>query len=63
MEKVCRINLESELDIAIAAARRAGGLLQMHFERGVQAHTKSTPFDLVTEADRASEAVIVAALT
>jgi len=57
------LNLESELDIAIAAARRAGGLLQMHFERGVQAHTKSTPFDLVTEADRASEAVIVAALT
>ena len=35
----------------------------MHFERGVQAHTKSTPFDLVTEADKASEAVIVAMLT
>jgi myo-inositol-1(or 4)-monophosphatase len=35
----------------------------MHFERGVQAHTKSTPFDVVTEADKASEAVIVAMLT
>jgi myo-inositol-1(or 4)-monophosphatase len=35
----------------------------MHFERGVQAHTKSTPFDLVTEADKASETIIVAVLT
>ncbi len=35
----------------------------MHFERGVRAHTKSAPFDLVTEADRASGAVIAAVLT
>jgi len=57
------LNFDRELDTAIAAVRGAGSLLRMHFERGVQAHTKSTPFDLVTEADKASETVIVETLT
>ncbi len=57
------LNFNRELDVAITAAHRAGGLLRMHFERGVQAHTKSTPFDVVTEADKASETTIVAELT
>jgi hypothetical protein len=35
-DAIVSLNLESELDIAIAAARRAGGLLQMHLARGVQ---------------------------
>jgi len=57
------LNFNHELDVAIIAAHRAGGLLRMHFERGVQAHTKSTQFDLVTEADKASETIIVTVLT
>jgi len=56
------VNFNRELDVAIIAAHRAGGLLRMHFGRGVQAHTKSTQFDLVTEADKASETIIVAVL-
>jgi len=51
--------LEHELDIAVAAARRAGGILRWHLERGVEARTKNSPIDLVTEADKASEAAIV----
>jgi len=55
-------DFETELNIAITAARRAGGLLWMHFDRGVETLTKSSPIDLVTEADKASEAVIVSIL-
>ena len=51
--------LEHELDVAVAAARRAGGILRWHLERGVEARTKNSPIDLVTEADKASEASIV----
>jgi len=55
-------DFEHEQDVAIAAARRAGGTLRTYLERGVEAHTKNTSIDLVTEADKASEALIVASL-
>ena len=48
------------LELATEAAREAGGLLLDHFHRpaaGVEA--KSTPTDLVSDADRASEDLIV----
>ena len=48
------------LDLATEAAREAGDLLLDHFDRparGVEA--KSTPTDLVSDADRASEDLIV----
>jgi len=51
--------LERELETAVAAARGAGGILRLHLERGVEARTKNSPIDLVTEADKASEASIV----
>jgi myo-inositol-1(or 4)-monophosphatase len=57
------LDFNREMDVAVLAAHKAGGLLRMHFERGVQAHTKSTQFDLVTEADKASETTILAVLT
>jgi myo-inositol-1(or 4)-monophosphatase len=48
------------LDLATEAAREAGGLLLDHFHRparGIEA--KSTPTDLVSDADRASEELIL----
>lgn len=48
------------LDLALSAARAAGALLLEHFRepaRGVG--TKSTPTDLVSEADRASEELVL----
>jgi myo-inositol-1(or 4)-monophosphatase len=48
------------LDLATAAAREAGVLLLEHFHRparGIEA--KSTPTDLVSDADRASEELIL----
>jgi myo-inositol-1(or 4)-monophosphatase len=49
--------LESAIDIA----RQAGSLLRYYFERHVQFELKGD-FDLVTEADRASEKLIVDSL-
>ena len=48
------------LAVAEEAARAAGELLRMRFEAGVETalRTKSTPTDLVSEADLASEAAI-----
>ncbi len=54
---------EHELNIALGAAREAGKLQRMYLIRGVHAQTKTTSVDLVTEADKASETVLVAALT
>jgi myo-inositol-1(or 4)-monophosphatase len=45
--------------LAAAAARQAGALLlQQHRSRRVDVETKSSPTDMVTEMDRASEALI-----
>jgi myo-inositol-1(or 4)-monophosphatase len=52
-------------EIAAEAALAAGALLRERFEAGVERalRTKSTPTDLVSEADLASEAAIRAVLT
>ena len=49
------------LETAIAAARQAGALLRAHWERGVAVEHKSD-IDLVTAADRESEALILSIL-
>jgi myo-inositol-1(or 4)-monophosphatase len=47
------------LDVAIEAARAAGAILLDHYERGVrEVTTKSTPTDLVSEADLEAERAI-----
>lgn len=48
--------------VAIDTARQAGALLRVYWERGVVAEHKGD-IDLVTEADRASEALILKALS
>jgi len=50
------------LQTAESIARQAGAILLQYYERPRQANHKSTSVDLVTEADTASEAFIVAAL-
>ncbi len=50
------------LECAIEIARRAGSLLRYYFERHVNFELKGE-FDLVTEADRASEKLIVESLS
>lgn len=52
---------EAFLEAAVAAAREAGALLLDHFRRGVSVDLKGA-VDLVTEADRAAEALVVARL-
>jgi myo-inositol-1(or 4)-monophosphatase len=46
------------LETAVEIAREAGALLANYFERRVPAETKGE-FDLITEADRASEKLVV----
>ena len=55
-------SLDQMMEVAIVTARRAGALLRMHWERGVVAEHKGE-IDLVTEADRASEALILKSLS
>src|SRR5271169_5899355 len=50
--------MPSYLETAVEIAREAGGLLATLFERRVPVETKGE-YDLVTEADRASEKLIV----
>ena len=47
------------LDLARSLARRAGQLQRDRYETGLQIDTKSAAIDLVTEVDRACEALIV----
>jgi myo-inositol-1(or 4)-monophosphatase len=54
--------MSSFLDSAIEIAREAGALLADYFERRIAFELKGD-FDLVTEADRASERLIVQRLT
>lgn len=51
-------HLDEMIEVAIDAARQAGALLRTYWERGVVAEYKGA-IDLVTEADRASEALIL----
>ncbi len=55
-------DVDRMLEAAIATARQAGALLRMHWERGVAAEYKGE-IDLVTEADRASEGLILKLLS
>jgi myo-inositol-1(or 4)-monophosphatase len=50
--------MTSYLETAVEIAREAGALLAHYFERGI-AYDLKGEFDLVTEADRASEALVV----
>jgi myo-inositol-1(or 4)-monophosphatase len=50
--------MPSFAEAAVAIAREAGNLLRYHFERRVDFELKGE-FDLVTEADRASEKLVV----
>ena len=50
--------MASFIEAAISIAREAGNLLRYYFERRVDFELKGE-FDLVTEADRASEKLVV----
>ncbi|MCH7498304.1 MAG: inositol monophosphatase [Candidatus Marinimicrobia bacterium] len=54
-------NIDQAADVALKAARQAGAILMDHFQRLERVEKKGL-VDLVTEADLASEASIVAAL-
>jgi len=56
------LDLSAVLEQAESIARQAGALLREYFERPREANHKSTNIDLVTEADSASESLIVGAL-
>ena len=56
------LDLPSTQKIAIAVARQAAEVLLHHFGNNLHESFKISPIDVVTEADRQSEAVIVAAL-
>ncbi|MCZ7541056.1 MAG: inositol monophosphatase [Anaerolineae bacterium] len=56
------LDTAAALDTAEAIARHAGAVLAEHYQRPRAAHSKSALIDLVTEADGASETLIVAAL-
>ncbi|HET6584014.1 MAG TPA: inositol monophosphatase family protein [Nannocystaceae bacterium] len=51
-----------DLELAIATAKAAGSVLLRHFEHDLDVTTKSSAIDLVTDADRAAEEVIIARL-
>ena len=50
---------ESVLDLAVQLAREAGGIQRSRYGTELVIDSKSTPNDLVTEVDRACEALIV----
>jgi myo-inositol-1(or 4)-monophosphatase len=50
------------LDFAIQLARSAGAILRDHYERALSIEHKSTEIELVTDVDRAAEALIVSAI-
>jgi myo-inositol-1(or 4)-monophosphatase len=52
------MNLDNAFEFAAATAREAGALVREYYRRGVQAEYKGE-IDLVTEADRASETLIL----
>lgn len=56
------MDLQSTLTTAEGIARRAGAVLREYYESPRAANHKSSVIDLVTEADRASEAYVVDAL-
>lgn len=57
------MNLDTVLADAVRIARDAGAVLMQYFDHPHEEATKSNSYDIVTEADKAAEAVIVQALT
>ncbi len=55
--------LEDVLELATRLALEAGAVQRERYESEFEIHTKSTAIDLVTDVDRACEALIVEALT
>lgn len=53
------LDLGAALDVAIAAAERAGAILTEHFGTPLDVHTKSSPRDLVTEVDGLAQEMII----
>jgi myo-inositol-1(or 4)-monophosphatase len=53
---------EGLLALAVDLARRAGAIQRSRYETTLEIATKSGPIDLVTEVDRACEALVVTAL-
>jgi len=53
------MQIEAVLEFAVATAQAAGEVLLDKFEGALQVSTKSADGDLVTDADRAAEAVIL----
>lgn len=56
------MDLQAVRAVATEIALRAGAVLMNYYDRPHQESTKKNAFDIVTEGDRDSEAVIVAAL-
>ena len=54
--------VQSVLDLAVRLAREAGAIQRERYETPLEIRTKSTATDLVTEVDRACEALIVSTL-
>ena len=50
------------LDVAIAAAKEAGGIHKKYFQGDFKVETKSSPFDLLTIADTEAERAIMAVI-
>ena len=53
------LDLHATLDFAESLARQAGAVLRQYFEQAREADHKRAMIDLVTQADRQSEALIV----
>lgn len=56
------LDLDAALELAEAIARQAGAILRLHYERVRESSHKSTSLDLVTAADKETEAFMVGAL-
>jgi myo-inositol-1(or 4)-monophosphatase len=54
--------VQDDLELAVATAKAAGSVLLRHYGRDLEVTTKSSAIDLVTDADRAAEEVILARL-
>jgi myo-inositol-1(or 4)-monophosphatase len=53
------IDLQAALEVAVEAARQAGSTIMSFYGKPVEQAFKQNPSDIVTEVDRAAEAIIV----
>jgi myo-inositol-1(or 4)-monophosphatase len=56
------LDLQAVLSTAKTLAREAGAILMSHFKNPLITHTKSSSYDIVTQADAEAEALILSAL-